>query len=332
MRDLKKVFLATIQEYNLLKKREKILVGCSGGQDSVTLLLLLTSIKEEFNLKIFVCHLNHMLRKESDTEEKFVSDLSKKLNLPFFFKKVNVKDFHASDSLEQTARLVRYSFFKELSKKLGIKKIALGHTKDDLIETLLMRVLRGAGLMGLRGFQPLSEIEGIKVIRPLIKINREETALFLKNINHPYCIDYSNLDTKFLRNKVRLKLLPFLIKHFGYSIREHLFNLSTLSWQDYDFIEKKARIVFKKISHSTNEEVSIDLEKFRKLHPTLQTYIFRMGYEKVKGNLRKFTFLHWQEVKNILKKTSYKTVYLPDKVLIVKTPNKLLIKKVDLKK
>ena len=117
-KDIKKIFLDTICEYGLLKEGEKILVGCSGGQDSVTLLLLLHSIKDKFKLKLFVCHLNHGLRKEATKEEIFVSELSKKLNLPFFSKKVNVKDFYRSDSLEQTARFVRYNFFKELSSNI----------------------------------------------------------------------------------------------------------------------------------------------------------------------------------------------------------------------
>lgn len=298
-KEMLKTFLTTIKKYNLLKKKDKVLVGVSGGADSLCLLHLLCALRDEFKLKIYSAHFNHCLRQEADSEQEFVEDISKKLNVKCFSEKKKVKNFFKGDSLEQVARHLRYDFFFKVCRKEKIKKLALAHHKDDLSETVLLRLIRGSGLRGLRGFLPLLSIKNIKIIRPLIEIDKESIIKFCKEKNIPFKIDKTNFEESFLRNKIRLKLIP-LLKEFNPSISQKLYELAiTVAW-DYSFIHNSALSQFSLLIKRRGQKLALEIGFLKKLAPAIFNEVLRIALEEVKGNLRKIELKHILEIKDLI--------------------------------
>jgi tRNA(Ile)-lysidine synthase len=239
-----KKFKKTIAHYDLLQKGDRVLVAVSGGPDSVALLYALLETKDEFNLDLCVAHLNHKLRgKESDEDEKFVKNLAQKLDLKFFSKSIDVKKEAKKMklSLEEVARLARYQYLENLADKIKADKIAIGHQADDQAETFLMRLLRGAGGLGLSGIPPKRG----KIIRPLIEIKREEIEKSLKEKGQSYRIDSSNLLPNYFRNKIRLSLLPQIKKNFSPRIVDILTRTSDIISLQQRYIEKKCEEILR---------------------------------------------------------------------------------------
>jgi len=316
--------LEAIERYNLLKRKEKVILAVSGGPDSVAMLFLFLRIKEIFNLKLVCVHFNHGLRKEADEDEKFVKDLCSSLDIKFVSEKKNVKEFFKGDSLEQTARILRYDFFLKIANSLKIKKISLAHTKDDVIETVLMRIIRGTGIQGLRGILPLSKIKGKIFIRPLIEIEKKRILDWLKKEKISYQIDTTNFEDKFFRNKIRLNVLPLLEK-LNPNIKDTLFNLARISSWNHNFITQIAQKELSKIKRGEGENfLIIDLEKIKDLHPFLLLQVLRLAIEEVKGNTRRLDWRHFESILKILQK---KRSYLNLPGLIIEIREKKLILK-----
>ncbi|MFS8542049.1 MAG: tRNA lysidine(34) synthetase TilS, partial [Tissierellales bacterium] len=188
---MKEKVLDVIRKYNLIEDKDNILIGLSGGPDSMALLFVLLEIKEYIDFNIFIAHVNHGVRgKEALEDEKFVEELANRLNLPYFSKTVNMDEYAKIKKMssEEAGRELRYEFFREVLSKIGGGKIAVAHNKNDQAETLLMRILRGTGLEGLKGM----EYKKGDIIRPLLGIERKEIENFLKERNIEYRIDRTN--------------------------------------------------------------------------------------------------------------------------------------------
>jgi tRNA(Ile)-lysidine synthase len=309
---VEKVFSETIIEYGLLKKKDKLLLGISGGPDSIALLHLFCAIKNEFKLKFIAAHFNHGLRKESDQEEKFVKNLCKDLGVKCITAKREVAKVFDGDSLEQTARNLRFDFFLKCARQTKYKKIALAHHKDDLIETVLMRFIRGSGMRGLRGFLPKTKYKSLTVIRPLIDIQKQDILSCLKKYNYSYCIDKSNFQDKFLRNKIRMKLLPKL-KEINPNIVEGLSSFSKTMSLDYDFIYNVAYNEFCRLKRGERKnKVLLDLAGLKKLHRAVFYHVIRVAIEELKGNIRRIETRHLDEIYDLaIKRPSGSIVDLP---------------------
>ncbi|MDH5174954.1 MAG: tRNA lysidine(34) synthetase TilS, partial [Elusimicrobiota bacterium] len=208
----------TIEKYGMFSPGDRILVAVSGGPDSVCLLHILDRFRKEMGLSLHVAHVNHGIRKrESKREEKFVTHLAGRMGLPITVKSLDVPSYARKKKLtvEEAARDMRYSVWERLAGKLNAKKIALGHTASDQVETVLMHLLRGSGPQGLSGIPPLRKLGSAVIVRPLIKISRDEILGYLKQNNLKFCLDSSNRKTEYFRNKIRLKLLPLLRKNYN---------------------------------------------------------------------------------------------------------------------
>ena len=195
-----------------------MIVAVSGGPDSTALLLALNSLKREYGLKLHIAHLDHMFRaaKETKKDHEYVSLLSRKFGIPLIFKRVDVPAYAKESglSLEEAAREKRYEFLLKTAKAAGARKIALGHTLDDQAETVLMRLVRGSGLGGLRGIPPKRPLEGAFIVRPLIEVWKKEVEEYLKEMAVKPRRDATNFMRKFLRNRIRHELLPLMEKEF----------------------------------------------------------------------------------------------------------------------
>jgi len=197
----------TIEKYRMIEKGEKVVCGYSGGSDSTFLFIAL----RELGYSISLAYMNHMLREDSEKEEEFVRKQAGKFGLELYMERIPVKKYAEERklSLEEAARNLRYEFFERARKYFHADKVALGHNLDDLVETFFMRLLRGSGF----GLSSIPPVRGY-IVRPLIEIRREEIIKYLKEKNIPFYKDPSNHDTKFLRNRLRHEILPFLERNF----------------------------------------------------------------------------------------------------------------------
>jgi len=309
---------ATIKKYNLINRNDKIVIGVSGGPDSVALLYLLNSLKREFKLKLHIAHLDHMLRKDSGKDKEFVLALAKRLKLPVTTAQINVKALATHGSIEEIARNARLGFLFKAAKDIGAKKIALGHNLDDRAETVLMRLLRGAGLSGLSAISPKKDIAAYRIIRPLIEIRRKDIELFLKKKKIKARIDISNSQDIYLRNKIRNKLLPLLEKNYNPNIKEILNNTAETVGFDYDYLSQRANKFIAKTS------TKIDLKKYLLLHTAIQRLVLRLMIAKLKGDTRRIDLAHIKELEDlILNRPVNSIVDLPKGVFVVKKKNTL---------
>ena len=238
---LLKLFTDTINDYNMLKKEDKVLVAVSGGADSISLVLLLLSVKAKYKINIGIAHLNHMLRdEESLRDESFVKQFAQRLNLPFFCKQINVTAHAKSKKLsfEQAGRELRYKYFTKVADENGYTKIATGHNKDDNAELVLMNILRGSGPKGLCGIPPIREEV---YIRPLIRISKTDILDFLEFKNQNFVFDSSNNDLIYLRNKIRHQLIPHLASEFNPEIIDALDRLSNILKLEENYLEEQTQ-------------------------------------------------------------------------------------------
>lgn len=303
----------TIRRYKLIKEGDRIVMGVSGGPDSVALLYLLDSLKKEYKLKLYIAHLDHMLRKESQLDMIFVENLAKKLKIPIITAKINIKNLNTRGSLEETARNVRLDFLFKVAKDTKSTKIALGHNLDDQAETVLMRILRGSGLYGLSGIAPKRRILRFTIIRPLIEVYRREIEKFLRQKKIKSCIDKTNFKDIYLRNKIRNKLLPLLAKEYNKNIKEVLSNLAENSACDYTYLETSARRITNRLG------TRINLVRFLRLHPAMQRMILRFNIARLKGNTRRITSRHIKEIEDlILNRPINSIVDLPKGISVAK--------------
>lgn len=240
---LEKVF-EDIRKHKLLKPGDRVGVAVSGGSDSVALLRLLLELRTELGIVLSVVHLNHGLRgAESDQDEKFVSTLANEHKLAIHAASIDVAQHRAEFrmSLEAAAREVRYAYFERLLNQRLLDKVATGHTLDDQAETVLMRLIRGTGIRGLRGIQPRIEVgdEPGGVIRPLLWVRRRELQGYLESINQRWSEDSTNQESKFTRNRVRQRLLPLLEREFNPSVTENFAELAEIARAEEDYWESE---------------------------------------------------------------------------------------------
>ncbi|MFH1720172.1 MAG: tRNA lysidine(34) synthetase TilS [Patescibacteria group bacterium] len=268
-----------------LIKGSKIVLGVSGGPDSVYLLDVLA--KKKVNL--VVAHLNHGIRKESDSDEKFVKKLAEKYGYEFVSKKVKIK----GTGVEEKSREERYKFFQDVKKKYKAKYIATAHTLDDNLETVLLNIVRGCSLKGLNGMQ----VKNGDLIRPLLNTEKSEILKYLKKNGLKFRIDKTNEDTKYSRNFIRLKIVPELKKlnpNLPQTFGANLANIQEVT----EFLEEKAQNWIAK----NFENDRYPLKKFQKLHPALQKTVIQLTFQKIKNSKKDLQKDHMDEILSIVRK------------------------------
>jgi len=313
-------FKDTISRYGLISKGDKLVVGVSGGPDSVALLYLLNAVKDDMSLRLYIAHLDHMLRPGSRKDADFVKSLGARLKMPVTAGKANVRRLVKKGSLEEAGRNARLAFFFKVAKNIGAKKICLGHNLDDQAETVLMRLIRGAGLYGLAGILPKRNICGFTVIRPLLGIRRREIEGYLKKNKAGFRIDETNKEDIYLRNKLRNRLLPLLEKEYNANIKEVLSNTALSSGSDYDYLASAAAKLLKRLGAG-----KVSLPAFLKLHPAMQNLILRQAIARLSGDMRRLTFKHVEEINDLaLNRPSGSVVDLPKGISVIKRKKYLL--------
>ncbi len=316
-----------IRRYDMLEKGDKVLVAVSGGADSVCLLRALIWLGRELNLNILVANMDHGLRgKESEKDSMFVKGLSLSLGLPFVHKRVKVnKSRKKKVSTEEKAREKRYGFLLKAAKDNDCSVIATGHTMDDQAETVMMRMITGSSLAGLTGIPPVRHERGIRIVRPLIRVSREEVLSFLKGGGEGYVTDSSNLDKRFLRNSVRLEVLPFLEK-YNPKLKRSLANISDTLREDLEIISERRDEALKECARGRVTRVKL---RDMMLQPkAVRKEIFKELFQRAGGNVKKLSYRHWADMDYFLRAAEKgRSLDFPGDIRVRKTGDEIVFGK-----
>ena len=307
----------------MLQPFETVVVGVSGGADSLGLLLILKEL-DELRLKLIVAHLNHGLRPvEANRDAELVRGIALSLDLPFELNEVNTLDFKRNKnlSLEEAARTLRYRFLIEVLNKYGADKIAIGHSLDDQAETVLMRFIRGSGLLGLSGIPPVRD----NIIRPLIEVKRSDIENYLRSKGISWIEDSTNEMRVFLRNRIRHDLMPELLK-YNQNIKVTLARTAYIVGVEEDYVTAKASesidSVFERFG---KDEIFGNLSGYKQLPFAIRFAVIRLAIERVKGDLKRISLKHIISVNElILSKEASGELSLPDGIVVAKGYNQFV--------
>ena len=298
-----------------------LVVASSGGPDSLALLFCLHRLSERHRLRLHVAHLNHNFRgEEAEEDARFVSSVAEELGLPSTVDKRHPRagDLTRNSSFEQAARETRYAFLAEVAQDVGATAVVVGHTADDLAETVLLHILRGSGLHGLRGMAELSpwpwpaQAKGLALFRPLLEADKTDTVTYCRELGRAFRDDSGNYLDRFTRNRVRNHLLPLLAKEYNPRVRDSLVRLARISAQELDFLEQETERVWPQVATEIDGGVRFRRAELTSLHPALQRMVLRRGYSLLMGDTRRLRESHLTSMTEAaIEKNSGLTLHLP---------------------
>ncbi len=305
------------QRHLLVSGSKKLVVAVSGGADSVCLLHILVKLQKKLKVKLHLAHLNHQLRGvESEADASYVAELARQLGIPATIEGRDVKGYQARQrlSLEEAAREVRYSFLAEVTGSIGTDRVAVGHTRDDHIETILMHLIRGSGTRGLRGLQPVtvwqSAANSLTIIRPLLEISHQETEDYCRQYQLMPRLDASNLSLSPLRNRIRQQLLP-LLESYNPRIAETLLRTGRIASDDIDFLDGQIARLWNEVARQEGKTIILDKARFDQSPPALKRYLLRAAVEKLLGSAKDIEMRHIEEMMSLVIKPAGKRLSLP---------------------
>jgi len=321
-----------IQRYSLISPGEIVVVGVSGGADSVCLLHVLVKWQKGLGIKLHVAHLNHQLRGvESEADAEYVSNLAGSLGISITIDRQDVAAYRIerNSSVEEAARELRYAFLARVAREVGANRIAIGHTRDDQVETILMHILRGTGITGLCGLAPCSPMAydsqgmswpaptcrgNLLVIRPLLDITREETTSYCQEHQLDPRIDSSNVSLSFFRNRIRLQLLPRL-RQYNPSVDQALLRLADIAREGNAFIEQQASGLWDEVARQENNAIYLDRKQIASLPIALQRQLLRTTVTRLAGDTRDIEASHIEAARSLLDKPVGKRISLPHGII-----------------
>lgn len=288
-----------IIENGLIKKNDKVIVAVSGGPDSMCLLDTLFKIKDEIGFNIIVAHVNHGIRIESEDEKVYVENYCKERNIPFNYLKVNIPKLSKEKKMSEEAcgREVRYNFFEEIRLKENANTIAVAHNLNDNIETILLNEIRGCGLKGLTGM----DFKFNKIIRPLLTIEKKDILVYNNELELHPCFDSTNEEEIYLRNKIRLSLIPYL-QELNPNFVTNISRMRKILKDDNDFIEEYTNNIFNRvIVNEDDSKIVFDFSLFMNEHDSIKNRIIRKIIEKKISNLDGIENIHVLDIIKLLK-------------------------------
>ena len=305
--------LNTIKRYEQIKSGDTIVVGVSGGPDSICLLNVLKNLQNELKINIVVAHINHMIRKEADSETEFVQDFCKQRDIKCFVKKADVLQIAKEKKLgtEEVGRKIRYDFFEEVKNLVGGNKIATAHNANDNAETVLMNFLRGSGSTGLKG------------IEPIIECTRQEIEQYCneKGLNPKY--DKTNQESIYTRNKIRNMLIPYIQENFNPNIIETINRMSHLIATDEMYFKSIVKQSYKETFISrTEKEIILDLKKFNVLEKVIKSRLIIYTINELLGTTNGIEKIHIEDVIKLCKNNIGNKYLTPNKNIKIMIKNK----------
>ena len=307
---MEKQFRYTIEKYNLIEENDHIVVGFSGGADSLALLHLLKSIKILYNLSLTAVHIHHGVRGiEANHDAEFCQEICKILDIPIVIRYFDIKQEAKKHKLteEEAGRKVRYDSFYEIMHEVSGNKIAVAHNQNDQAETVLMRFFRGTGIKGLSGIQ----VRRGEIIRPLLQIQRCEIEKYCLQNELLYRTDKTNEDSKYTRNSIRNILLPQIQRDYNQNIVSTLSRTASIIHEENNFLDNISNKILKEISTEENDRTIIPIQKLQSQDIVLQRRIVRQAYLKYSADLHDISSSHIQLILSLMEKESGKEIDLP---------------------
>lgn len=275
-----------VRQYKLIEENDNIVIGLSGGADSMALLYVLLELQEKIDFKILIAHVNHGVRGDDALgDQKFVEEQAKKLNIPYYTKDVDMVGYGREKGItsEEAGRELRYGFFRHILKDVGGGKIAVAHNKNDQAETLIMRFMRGTGVDGLKGMEYISG----DIIRPILGINRADIEEYIEENNIEIVTDMTNFQPIYNRNKIRLELIPYIEENFNPNIIEAMWRMSEISAIDSAYLEEETEKKYMNLVKSEDVgRIVLDANGFLNLHTSMSQRIIRNSILRVGGSLQ----------------------------------------------
>ena len=296
---MKNKVLNTIKKYNLIESGDKIILAVSGGPDSISMLDILNNIKNDknidINFEIIVAHVNHMIRKEASEDEEYVRKFCEKREIEFYSKSIDVQKMANNNKIgtEEAGRKARYEFFDEILKKTNSNKIAIAHNRNDSVETVIMHILRGSGISGLKGIEPRRE----RYIRPLIECERKEIEEYCYENNLKPKIDKSNFENIYTRNKIRNVVIPYIKNEFNENIVKTISRLSELVSEEEDYMDKQIKKIYKDILITEEKsEIQLDLRKFNNQEKVIKSRLILYTITRIFGSSEGIEKVHVEDI------------------------------------
>ena len=320
---LEQNFLDTIKENNLINKGDVIVVGVSGGPDSITLLTCLNKYKEYLGITVICAHVNHLIRVDSTEDEQYVENMCEKMGIKCYVKRENIEELakEQKKGTEEVGRKIRYDFFDEIAKKENANKIAIAHNMNDNAETMLLNIIRGTGMQGLEGIQ--AEEYG-KYIRPLINCARAEIEEYCEKNNLQPRIDSTNKENIYKRNIVRNKILPQM-KEINPNIVENLSRLSKIIKSENSYIKNEVKNIYNRIATLSLGKIEIDIHEFQKLELSLKQNLILYAINQIAGSTRNIEKINIDDIIKMSERNVGKKYMLINKNLKVLIENKKII-------
>ena len=309
--NLEERILKTIQENNLIEEGDKLVVGVSGGPDSICMLNALINIykndeegvspmakncqKGPSPVAIVVAHVNHMIREEAAGDERYVEEFCAQKNIDFYSKSIDVQKFANNNKIgvEEAGRNARYDFFDEVLEKTGANKIAIAHNMNDKIETMIMNAMRGTGISGLKGI----EAKRGRYIRPLIDCKRDEIEAYCQENNLNPRIDKTNFENDYTRNKTRNIVIPYIKKEFNPNIIETLNRLSELVFEEEDYIDKQVDKAYGNLLlEESSNQIVLDLKKFNCQEKVIKSRLVLYNITRLFGTSKGIEKIHIEDI------------------------------------
>jgi len=303
-----------MMNHDMLAAGRHIIVGVSGGADSMCLLFVLLKLRERLNITLSVVHVNHGLRgSASDEDERFVESVCHEQGISFYSFSINISEYarQMSMSVEEAGRHYRYQCFKEVLKKVGADIIAVAHNRDDVGETVLLNIFRGTGIRGLKGIP--AKREGI--IRPLLCISRQEIEAFVDKHSIAYRTDETNFQKDYVRNRIRLKILPDAEEYINNQAKNHLYQLSVMATEVESFISEQTDNAYLATVKDNNK---ILIEAFLALHIVLKREVLRRVIASASEMLKDISFAHIEAVLELADRQVGKRVQLPNGLVAIR--------------
>lgn len=296
MSNVYRTFKQTVDRYGMLPPGKRVLLAYSGGSDSSALLGLLLTLRKERMIEIYLGHFNHQLRAAAADDERFVREAAGRFRLPLEVGRGDVKEFARRHrlNLEEASRRLRYDFLKSAAGRIGNCRIATAHTLTDQTETVFMRIMRGSGPLGLSGIFPC--MEG-GIIRPLLSLTRNDIQAYLEENGMTFRVDDSNADRRYLRNRIRLDLLPLLREKYDARIESHVDRLTSILREEERFMEKLTHEKAREILVQIDGMWTLDLSRMKNLDTALRRRVAREFFRRIKGDLRRVSL---EDVETIL--------------------------------
>ncbi|MBQ9814890.1 MAG: tRNA lysidine(34) synthetase TilS [Lachnospiraceae bacterium] len=334
-KNIEQLFTDYVKEHHMINRGDRIVIGVSGGADSVCLLFLMNKLSRILEFSITAVHVNHMLRgEESDRDERFVKSLCHKHGIKCVTVNIDVRSlaFRQGLSKEEAGRIARYRAFEAVARKLSGKnpykggKACVAHHIDDNVETVLMNMMRGAGLKGICGIQPVSRWGTLTIIRPLLCLSREDIENYLRENRLDYVHDSTNSQDDFTRNKVRLNILPQM-KSINPRTPEHINDTAQTAYLVWNYYQQQVREATKAIVDQRDIAPTINVQKLGFLDPAIQNGIIYNTIGQVAGTFKNITHTHVTDVLSLMDKQTGRRINLPYGIVALRSYSNIIIKK-----